>query len=262
MNWRYLLPLWLTLCLLPLWAAEPVRIITVIEPPASYVNEHGLVGGYATELVRALQQQLNDHSLIEVMPESRALLTAQQQANVLLFGFSRIASREKAFHWVMPLLHKRWIVYVRQSDPLQVASLQDLYALESIGVVQGDVRGEWLQAQRFTNLQRSSSHLQNLRRLQAGRLRAIAYESQGMQMLIQDSGMDTADFRPLLEFNQSEVWLTMSRLTAQTEVARWQRAAAQLKASGQQRQIAEKWQQLLLRRQIVTHINSDGLLQF
>ena len=171
------------LCLLPVLAAEPVRIITVIEPPASYVNAQGMVSGYATELVRALQQQLKDHSLIEVMPESRALLTAQQQANVLLFGFSRIASREKAFHWVMPLLHKRWIFYVRHSDPLQAASLQDLYALESIGVVQGDVRSEWLQALRFTNLQRSSSHLQNLHRLQAGRLRAIDHELQGMQAL-------------------------------------------------------------------------------
>ncbi len=261
---RFVPLLLLMLGLPPALALESaaLRIITVEEPPASYVNEHGLVGGYATELVRALQQQLGDHSVIEVMPESRALLTAQQQANVLLFGFSRIASREQAFHWVMPLLHKRWIVYVRQSDPLQVASLQDLHALESIGVVQGDVRGEWLQALRFTNLQRSSSHLQNLHRLQAGRLRAIAYESQGMQMLIQDSGMNMADFRPLLEFNRSEVWLMMSRLTTPSEVARWQRAAAQLQASGQQRHIAEKWQQLLLRRQIVTHIGNDGLLQF
>ena len=107
--WRFVPLLLLMLGLPPALALEQPaqRIITVVEPPASYDNEHGLAGGYATELVRALQQQVGDHSVIEVMPESRALLTAQQQANVLLFGFSRIASREQAFHWVMPLLHTK-----------------------------------------------------------------------------------------------------------------------------------------------------------
>lgn len=259
---RHLLLCLLLLATETLAAPSATRIITVFEPPASEIDSDGNVTGYATELVRALQQQLGDTSRIEVMPEARALLTAAHYPHVLLFGFSRTPEREAQFHWVMPLLSKRWLFYVRQSDPLRSATLEQMKKLESIGVVQGDVRGQWLQARRFTNLQYSGSHLQNLQRLQAGRLRAIAYESQGMQVLQQDNGIAATEFRALLEFNSAEVWLLMSKSTPAAEVARWQQAAAQLRASGQPLRTAEKWQQKLLRRNIPTTIRADGLLMF
>lgn len=242
-------------------ASSKVQIITVIEPPASYINSHGELSGYATDLVRSLQRQVKDDTDIQIMPESRALLTATRAPNVLLFGFSRTLDREQKYHWIMPLLRKRWVIYVYKNNPLQLKHLDELRSLESIGVVRGDVREEWLKAQGFTNLQSSASHAQNLARLKTGRLQAIAYEPQGMQYLLKEMGLPLDEFRPALHFHSSEVWLMMSRQSPTHQVLRWQLAAEQLKLNGQQQIITERWQQRLWQtEQILSTVQQDVLL--
>lgn len=240
----------------------PVQIVTVIEPPASYLDSHGELSGYATELVQALQKLALDRSDIHVMPESRALLMASRQPNLLLFGFSRTQDREQKYHWIMPLLRKRWVIYVHKDSTLRINTLDDLRNLESIGVVRGDVREEWLKVQGFTNLHSSSSHAQNLARLRSGRLTAIAYEPQGMQYLLKETGHLPDEFKPVLNFHSSEVWLLMSRQTKSNEVQRWQTAAEQLKLSGQQQAIAKRWQQRLWQTEQINSSVQQDLLQF
>lgn len=240
----------------------PIQIVTVIEPPASYLNSHGELSGYATELVQALQKLARDHSTIQIMPESRALLLASRQPNQLLFGFSRTQDREQKYHWIMPLLRKKWVIYVHKDSPLQFSTLDQLRDLESIGVVRGDVREEWLTAQGFTNLHSSSSHAQNLARLRSGRLTAIAYEPQGMQYLLKETGHPPDEFKPVLDFYSSEVWLLMSLKSKGSEVQRWQTAAEQLKLTGQQQRIAQHWQQRLWQTEQIHSTVQQGLLQF
>ena len=241
--------------------SSKIQIVTVIEPPASYIDSHGKLSGYATDLVQALQRQAQDNTDIQIMPESRALLTAARVPNVLLFGFSRTLDRELKYHWIMPLLRKRWVIYLHKSNAVQLNHLDELRNLESIGVVRGDVREEWLKAQGFTNLQSSASHAQNLARLKNGRLQAIAYEPQGMQYLLKETGLPADEFRPALHFHSSEVWLMMSRQTPSHQVLRWQLAAEQLKLSGQQQIISERWQQRLWQtEQILSTVQQDLLL--
>ena len=238
------------------------QIITVIEPPSSYLDSHGRLTGYATDIIKALQKITGDHSDIQLMPESRALLTASRQANVLLYGFSRTNDRENDYHWIMPLARKKWVLYMRSDDPQQLNNINDARALETIGVVRGDVREEWLRAQGFTNLQSSSSHVQNLARLTSRRLNAIAFEPQGMQYLMRESGVLAEDYRVALHFFDTEVWLLMSRQSAASEVARWQQAALQLQQSGQLEHIAKSWQQRLLHNENIQSKIEGQLLSF
>jgi polar amino acid transport system substrate-binding protein len=238
------------------------QIITVLEPPSSYLDSHGRLTGYATDIVRALQKIAGDTTDIQLMPESRALLTAARQANVLLYGFSRTPDRENDYHWIMPLARKKWMLYMRSDDPQQLNSLNDARALETIGVVRGDVREEWLRAQGFTNLQSSSSHVQNLARLTSRRLNAIAFEPQGMQYLTRETGVRPDDYRAALHFFDAEVWLLMSRQSTASEVARWQQAALQLQQSGRLEQIARSWQQRLLHNENIQSSIAGQLLCF
>ena len=244
------------------FAAQPLLLITVIEPPSSFINSHGEPSGYATELVQALQLQAQDQSDIHIMPESRALLTAERQPNVMLFGFSRTPEREGKYHWIMPLLKKRWVIYARRDSAIKINSIHDLRSLDSIGVVRGDVREEWLYEQGFTNLHSSDSHAQNLARLQSGRINVIAYEPQGIQYLLKETGLLSSDFKEIFHFHSSEVWLMMSRSTPASEVSRWQMAAEQLKLSGKSKAIAQSWQQRLLNTEQIQSSVQQDLLQF
>jgi polar amino acid transport system substrate-binding protein len=180
----------------------------------------------------------------------------------LLYGFSRTNDRENDYHWIMPLARKKWVLYMRSDDPQQLNNINDARALETIGVVRGDVREEWLRAQGFTNLQSSSSHVQNLARLTSRRLNAIAFEPQGMQYLMRESGVLAEDYRAALHFFDTEVWLLMSRQSAASEVARWQQAAQQLQQSGQLEHIAKSWQQRLLHNENIQSKIEGQLLSF
>lgn len=238
------------------------QIITVLEPPSSYLDSHGQLTGYATDIVRALQKIAGDSTDIQLMPESRALLTAARQTNVLLYGFSRTPDRENDYHWIMPLARKKWVLYMRSDDPQQLNNINDARALETIGVVRGDVREEWLRAQGFTNLQSSSSHVQNLARLTSRRLNAIAFEPQGMQYLTRETGVRPEDYRAALHFFDTEVWLLMSRQSTASEVSRWQQAAQQLQQSGQLEEIAKSWQKRLAQNEKIQSSIEGQLLSF
>lgn len=103
--------LWLTLSLATPLAATPFRILTEHNPPAEYLDDNGQVAGVMVELVRQLQQQLNEPADIELMPWGRALSIARSQDNVMLFETVRTPEREHWFKWVGPVLTYRLALY-------------------------------------------------------------------------------------------------------------------------------------------------------
>jgi polar amino acid transport system substrate-binding protein len=259
---RWIVGLYL-LCLSFGSESQALRIITVVEPPASYLDSHGQLTGFSVEVVQAIQRILDDKTLIEVMPEARAIHIARTEPNVLLFSFSRTESREQEFHWISQLSVKTWSVYALSSNPIQIQNLQQLKTVSAIGVVRGDIREEWLIQQGFSNLHPSVNHQQNIKRLQSGRLNLIAYESQGIQHLLLEEGLDLQDVKPVYQLKRSDVYLLMSKKGSDmTLVERWRQAADKLKASGEQQFIAEKWQMILRHYHDVETQTRNGVMIF
>ncbi|MFC4655903.1 substrate-binding periplasmic protein [Rheinheimera marina] len=243
--------------------AQPLRLITVIEPPVSYLDSHGKAVGFAVEVVQAIQKELGDKTLIEVMPEARAIYIARTEPNVVLFSFSRTAERENEFYWIIPLVQKSWAVYALNSNPIQIETLEQLKEVTSIGVVRGDIREEWFTNLGFKNLSKSVNHQQNLNRLLAGRLDLIAYESQGIRHLLQEESVSLDTVRPVFLLRQSNVYLLMSKTGTSPELAeRWKMAADKIRRSGAQQFIAEKWQLQLKHFQEMDTEVQNGVLVF
>lgn len=243
--------------------SQNLRIITVVEPPASYLDSHGQLTGFSVEVVQAIQRNLDDKTVIEVLPEARAIHIARTEPNVLLFSFSRTPKREDEFYWVGQLSVKAWSVYALSSNPVQIQSLEELRKVKAIGVVRGDIREEWLTEQGFRNLHPSVNHKQNMHRLRSGRLDLIAYESQGIQHLLLEEGFDLQDIKPVYQLKRSDVYLLMSKKG--TDIAlleRWRHAANKLKASGEQQFIAEKWQMILRHYHDVETQTLNGVMVF
>lgn len=85
-------------------SADSLRILTEHNPPAEYVDDTGRVTGVTVELVRLLQQQVNEPADIELMPWGRALSIARNSANTMLFETVRTPEREDWFKWVGPIM--------------------------------------------------------------------------------------------------------------------------------------------------------------
>ncbi len=243
--------------------SQTLRIITVVEPPAAYLDSHGQLTGFSVEVVQAIQRSLDDKTVIEVLPEARAIHIARTEPNVILFSFSRTPKREDEFYWLGQLSAKAWSVYALSSNPVQIQSLEELRKVKAIGVVRGDIREEWLLEQGFNNLHPSVNHQQNIRRLRSGRLDLIAYESQGIQHLLWEEGMETTDVKPVFKLKSSDVYLLMSKSGTDPKLMqRWKTAAEKFKRSGQQQFIAEKWQMILKHYHNINTEAVEGILYF
>lgn len=243
--------------------SKPLRIITVVEPPASYLDSHGQLTGFSVEVVQAIQHSLNDKTPIEVLPEARAIHIARTEPNVILFSFSRTQKREDEFHWLSHLSVKTWSVYALSSNPIQIKSLERLGKVNAIGVVRGDIREEWLTEQGFTNLHPSVNHQQNIHRLRSGRLDLIAYESQGIQHLLWEEGLQTDDIKSVYKLKTSDVYVLMSKSGTDLKLMQsWKAAAETFKHSGQQQFIAEKWQMILKHYHNIETKAVEGILYF
>jgi polar amino acid transport system substrate-binding protein len=242
---------------------QNLRIITVVEPPASYLDSHGQLTGFSVEVVQAIQRSLNDKTVIEVVPEARAMHIARTEPNVILFGFSKTEKREHEFYWLGQLSVKSWSVYALSTNPVQIQSLEELRKVKAIGVVRGDIREEWLIEEGFLNLHPSVNHKQNIHRLRSGRLDLIAYENQGIQHLLWEEGLQTSDVKSVFNLKTSDVYLLMSKPGTDPELWQlWKNAADKFRKSGQQQFIAEKWRMILKQYHNINTEAVDGVLYF
>ena len=225
--------------------SDELKILAVDEPPAAYSNMQGNADGYVVDIVKAMQKRLNNNTKILFIPEARALNIMAAEPNTVLLSISRTPSREANFNWIAKVMEKRWEVYTLASENIQIESLQDLKRLNSIGVVRGDVREEWLINKNFKNLNSVTQHKQNVQMLELGRVDAIVYEMQGLAYQTNALGLNQGDFKSVFTLNQSSVYIVLSKKSSSQLIDSWQLAFSQIIDSGELRSIAVRWQSIL-----------------
>lgn len=244
-------------------SAAPLRVLAVDEPPMAWLDEKGQVDGMGADFVRELQMRIDDHAVIELLPEPRALQAAQQQANVVLIGFSRTPEREPNFHWIAPLIRKPWVLYTRAGDVRRAHSLADLKQFNGIAVVRGDVRERWLRQQGAGNLVGAGTPGQGVRLLQAGRADAFFHEPQSVLWFCRAQGCGESPPVAAWVVRHSDVWLLMSKAgTAPALAQRWQQAAQQMRADGSYERIARLWSERGQREVGIASVWRKGLLEY
>lgn len=243
-------------------SSAELKIYAVDEPPAAYSNVEKKADGYVVEIVRAMQKRLNNNAKILFIPEARALNIMAEEPNTLLLSISRTSSREPNFNWIAKVMEKRWEVYTLVSANIEIESLQDLKLLNSIGVVRGDVREEWLINKSFKNLNSVTQHKQNIQMLELGRVDAIVYEEQGLAYQANALGLKQEAFKSVFILNQSSVYIVMSKNSSSQLVDQWQSAFSQISDSGELFSIALRWQAILLNEFNINAKIVDDILVF
>lgn len=244
-------------------SADEFQILTVEEPPSSFMNVEDEPSGFSVDIVREIQHRINNNDPIKVVPELRALKTASEVPNVVLFSFSRTPERENNFHWIMLLMRKPWVMYSKKGAGFILTSLEDSRKMRSIGVVRGDVRALYLQQMGFSNLEVVAQHEQNVKKLMSGRIQMLFYEPPGMSFICRKLGLPMSAFEPVLKTAISELYIMMSKKgTDPKAVNKWQSAARGIKEDGTFQRIAEKWANKIYEQYGIDCVVKDGALTF
>lgn len=169
------------------------RIITEVYPPYNMIDFAGEPVGVAVEILEEVFRESGDVPAvdIEVMPWSRGYATVQNTPGAMLFSTTRTAMREDKFKWVGPIARTNVALITHGARQ----PVEDLNMI-SIGVVRHDVAHQTLKEMGVMDsalsIERNISAL--VRKLAAGRLDAIGYESNVTRYAMRRSDIPTIDF--------------------------------------------------------------------
>ncbi len=209
--------------------AVALRFLTEHNPPGQYLDEHGQISGVTVELIRILQQRLNEHGDIELLPWARAFEIARTQPNIALFETARSADRETLFQWVGPVKLVQTALYGRTDQLAAGISSRPLSRL-----IACDYRYSFniarLNQLGFTagnNLVLTTSQGECFDMLRLGRVdliiltdaAATAHQPQLQLTLLQ-------------HISETELYLAFSRDVSTLRVAAWQQALQQTVTDG------------------------------
>ncbi|GAC21015.1 substrate-binding periplasmic protein [Paraglaciecola arctica] len=257
---KYLSALLYLLCFQSI--ANDLKIFAVDEPPASFINEDGAQDGYVIDIIKAIQERLNDKTNIIFLPEGRALNILAKDPNSILMSISRTPPREQHYYWIAQVMSKKWQVYTLTNSEIVIETLDDLRALPSIGVVRGDVREEWLINKGFENLNSVTRHKQNIEKLNLSRVNAIVYEKQGLAYQVNNLGLELSHFKSAFILNEAPVYIVMSIKSSKQQVKKWQNAFEAIKVNGKLQNIAQNWQLVLLQQYNISSEIKNNILVF
>lgn len=242
--------------------AQEVKIFAVDEPPAAYINEYNSQDGYVLDIVKAMQEALNDKTKIIFLPEGRALNILAKQPNSILMSISRTQAREQQYVWIGQVMSKTWRVYTLADSNIKINTLDELRSLSSIGVVRGDVREEWLINKGFNNLNSVTLHKQNIHMLNLARVDAIVYENQGLAFQSASLGIALSDFKSVLTLNEAPVYIVMSIKSSKKQIEEWQTAFQIIEDNGKLQDIAQHWQTKLTQKYNISSDIRNNILVF
>jgi polar amino acid transport system substrate-binding protein len=203
--------------------AEPAgfRVVTEDAPPLTY-QQDGQWQGPGQPFVEKLMQAANLPYVHRVYPWARSYALAQHSPNVLIYALARTPEREAQFHWIGELLSMRIRLYAMAGrKPLQIVSLEQARQLR-IGVVNKDVRLDWLHANGFTDLgpatagglDLSDNSDENMLKLRRGLVDVVPVSRVALQTYCRVSRVDCSQFHEVYALPLTiSLYLAASRST-------------------------------------------------
>ncbi len=216
-----------------------LKIYTEDSPPGSYVQS-GRPVGFSVDLVREILRRLKQPDTISVVPWSRGYTLARSASNVALFATTRLAQREKQFHWVGPLYTQTWAFYGRRGAGIRLRSLKQARKVKRIGTYLKDAKEQYLRSQGFKNLVSANRNSSNIRHLIDGKIDLWVSSDFNMPYLVRQAGYDPRRFERVYAFRKVSNYIAFSRDTPLAVIRDWQRSLEGMKKDGTYRQIARK----------------------
>ncbi|MGG2395675.1 substrate-binding periplasmic protein [Pseudomonas sp. SH1-B] len=237
-RWRRVLCGYLLLICAPVVAE--LRLLTEEAPPMSFMRD-GEPSGFSVEVVRALMARTGDGGQIELLPWTRALHLAQQQADIALFSTVRTPERENKFLWVGPIVVGTTSFYSLKSRNLTFDTLQQAAASGPLALPKQWYTFETLSARGFTNLYGVPTPKQMMTMLRYGRVQLIATEDLTLAGELASVGLKPQDVTAHVPFMRSAYYIAFSPQTSVVRVVRWQRALQQMHEDGSLAAILKRW---------------------
>lgn len=219
--------------------AQELNVYTTDEPPLSY-EKNGDVKGISTDIVKELMTRTKSSGSIQLLPWARAYKTAQQSRNSVVFTMARNKTREAFFHWLGPIVKKKWVLYSLHTHPLIINDLHDIKTT-TVGTIRHDARATYLKEKGLEGIYELDDHNIALNMLVRGRIDLWASSDFEGPSIISANGYELSDFKVAYVIKTIESYIGISKYTPASIVKDWQNAFWDIQNEGFLEEIAKKW---------------------
>lgn len=224
-----------------LFSNAPFNIYTELICRSQFYNEEGTLTGSSVEIVREIQNKVGDDTEIEVLPWSRAYNLILSEDNVILFSTTLTEERRELFQWVGPIFSQPWVFYVKKVAGVEINSMEDAEKLGRIGTYLNDAREQYLISLGFDNIDSAVNEVNNLKKLNMGRIDAMIASPDNFFASCREAGIDADTFEEAYLVSEQELYITFSKDFDEAIVAEWRDALKSMYEDGTFKEIYLKW---------------------
>lgn len=184
--------------------AAPQRVLKSVTSdvnfPYNFVKENR-VQGLSVDLANEMAARLGMQLEIEVVPWTRALLTAQDQAAVMVFTAAKTPEREKQYYWIGPVTHsEEWLYKLKRRSDIVVNTVEDVRRY----LVGDEASNASIPsfAKLGIKVDTAPSMVSNCKKFKLGRVDLIPFDPDGIAAFASGCGLQVEDLEKTVRINR------------------------------------------------------------
>lgn len=226
--------------------AQSLELLSENYPPYNWEDDTG-IHGFSVDMLAEIFERTGYPGTIDdiqILPWARAYDRTLNEPNTVLFATTRTEAREDLFRWVGPITQTQIAVIVPADMADSITEVSDLEGLR-IGTVQDDV-GEQLLVEAGLELEtfdRARDIETNARKLDGGRVDAIAAEYAVARMTMANLGIDTSQYTQALVLFEGSLYYAFNPTIEEGIIESFQAAVEEIHADGTSERIVANYLQ-------------------
>jgi polar amino acid transport system substrate-binding protein len=222
---------------------QEIKVVTEYLEPYQIKNPDGSIGGFSTDVIKALFKITKDQYKIQIMPWARAYEVALHKPNILIYSIAHTKSRDNKFHWIGALKEERLYFWgLKKHYDKTNHTVSELKKFK-IAVSRNSNSAQYLIAQDFSNIYQLANERQNMNMLFIDRVDLILATQITIETRAKSLGYDFNDLQRLNEVAalNNKLSIAFSLETSPALVKQYQMAFQKLVASGELEKIKANW---------------------
>lgn len=187
-----------------------IKFITVDDNYPYNFLSRGHIQGMGYDVAKLLDERVGFQLETEIVPWSRALLTAREQPNVLLFSIIRIPERENVFYWIGSIGQtEEWLYRLTSHNDFTIKNLDDVKPY-----VVGDVKNNSV-VPYLRNLDlkvdTAPNNTSNCRKFKYGRVDFVVINPEGMRAFLKLCELSQSQIAKVLFLKSNDLYFAFSK---------------------------------------------------
>jgi polar amino acid transport system substrate-binding protein len=223
-------------------SAKDLTYITEQFPPYNFQRD-GRLQGISVDLLEKAWERMGEslnRSIIQLIPWTEGYQRTLKEENTVLFSTARLPEREQLFKWAGPIGPFRNVLLAKRDKNISITSSDDMKKYK-IGAIKDDSAVQMLlnNGMKREDLVLKTDSKPLIEMLQNESIDAWAYGDVAGTWLIQDSGLNSSDYRTAYILGETAYYYAFNRETPDALVQSFQQALDYIKSNRDQEGVSD-----------------------